>query len=253
RLVVAPPEVFGGDDLRELLVREGVTHVALTPTVLGTIDPAGLVDLSTVVVGGEVCSPELVSRWSLPGRVVVNTYGPAEATVQSNASVPLVVGEPVTIGGPIKGVAEVVLDGWLRPVPVGVVGELYLSGPGLARGYVNRVGLTASRFVADPFGEAGSRLYRTGDVVRWQRVSGGGLSLEFVGRGDLQVKVRGVRIELGEVESALLGCVGVANCAAAVRQDRLVGYVVPEPSVSLDASEIVDCMAERVVRQMVPA
>ncbi|WP_287163149.1 AMP-binding protein, partial [Rhodococcus sp. (in: high G+C Gram-positive bacteria)] len=91
RLVVAPPGVFGGGELRELLVRESVSHVALTPTVLGTVDPAGLEDLSTVVVGGEVCSPELVARWCSPGRVVVNTYGPAEATVQSNASVPLVV------------------------------------------------------------------------------------------------------------------------------------------------------------------
>ncbi|MDV8067784.1 amino acid adenylation domain-containing protein [Rhodococcus sp. IEGM 1366] len=252
RLVVAPPEVFGGEDLRELLVRERVSHVALTPTVLGTIDPSGLEDLSTVVVGGEVCSPELVARWA-PGRVVVNTYGPAEATVQSNASVPLVVGDPVTIGGPIRGVAEVVLDGWLRPVPVGVVGELYLSGPGLARGYVNRAGLTASRFVADPFGGGGRRLYRTGDVVRWRRVSGGGLALEFVGRGDLQVKVRGVRIELGEVESALLACVGVVRAAVAVREGRLVGYVVPESSVSLDISTIVDCVAGRVPAQMVPA
>ncbi|PBC40539.1 hypothetical protein CJ178_01975 [Rhodococcus sp. ACPA4] len=253
RLVVAPPGVFGGEDLRELLVRERVSHVALTPTVLGTVDPSGLEDLSTVVVGGEVCSPELVARWCSPGRVVVNTYGPAEATVQSNASVPLVVGDPVTIGGPIRGVAEVVLDGWLRPVPVGAVGELYLSGPGLARGYVNRRGLTASRFVADPFGGGGRRLYRTGDVVRWRRVSGGGLALEFVGRGDLQVKVRGVRIELGEVESALLGCVGVVRAAAAVREDRLVGYVVPEPSVNLDISTIVDCVAGRVPAQMVPA
>uniref|UniRef100_UPI00301614F8 AMP-binding protein n=1 Tax=Rhodococcus globerulus TaxID=33008 RepID=UPI00301614F8 len=88
RLVVAPPEVFGGEDLGELLLRERVSHVALTPTVLGTVDPSGLEDLSTVVVGGEVCSAELVARWA-PGRVVVNTYGPAEATVQSNASVPL--------------------------------------------------------------------------------------------------------------------------------------------------------------------
>ncbi|WP_420754132.1 AMP-binding protein, partial [Rhodococcus sp. O3] len=162
------------------------------------------------------------------------TYGPAEATIQSNAGRPLTAGESVTIGGPIRGFAELVLDNRLRPVPVGVVGELYLAGPGLARGYRNRPGLSASRFVAGPKGQ---RMYRTGDLVRWRRRDEGTLELEYVGRSDQQVKVRGFRIELGEVESALRACDGVEQAVAGVHRgvvDRLVGYVVPEPGVELD-------------------
>ncbi|MBJ8343024.1 AMP-binding protein, partial [Antrihabitans sp. YC3-6] len=146
-LVLAPAGVAGGVELAGLLADEGVTHGFFTPSVLATVDPVGLVGLGHVVVGGEACSADLVARWA-PGRVLVNAYGPTEATVAVNMSVPLVGGERVPLGGPVCGVREVVLDSRLRVVPVGVVGELYVSGPGVARGYWGRSGLTASRFVA---------------------------------------------------------------------------------------------------------
>ncbi|WP_430332880.1 amino acid adenylation domain-containing protein [Rhodococcus sp. ACT016] len=257
RLVVVPPAVFGGAELVRILQRERVTHVALTPTLLATVDPVGLDDLRTIVLGGERCPPELVTRWAF-GRRIFNTYGPAEVTIQSNSSARMAVGDRVTVGGPIRGVEECVLDGWLRPVPVGVVGELYLAGSALARGYRNRAGLTAARFVADPFGGSGRRMYRTGDLVRWVRLSDGGLVLDYVGRSDLQVKVRGFRVELGEVESVLSACAGVARAVAAVcavegAGDRLVGYVVPEVGVDLDVREVLAFVGERLAPHMVPA
>ncbi|MET8796917.1 amino acid adenylation domain-containing protein [Nocardia sp. NPDC004568] len=257
RLVIAPPAAYAGAELSRILRQERVTHAALTPTVLGTIDPAGLECLETVALGGEVPPPELVSRWA-PGRTLVNTYGPAEATVETDATDPLAANAPVTIGGPIRGVGQVVLDTWLRPVPVGVVGELYLSGPGLARGYRNRTGTTAARFVADPFAGPGRRMYRTGDLVRWSRQPDGDPALEYVGRADSQVKVRGFRIELGEVESVLRACPGVADAAAAVRRDpaagdRLIGYLVPEPGAAVDPAATLAHAGERLASHMVPA
>ncbi|WP_433733372.1 amino acid adenylation domain-containing protein [Nocardia sp. CA-129566] len=257
RLVIAPPTVYGGNELAQLLSNERVTHVAMTPTALATVDPAGLESLETVVVGGEAPPPDLVSRWA-PGRRLFNTYGPAEATIQTDASAPLVAGQPVTVGEPLCGVGQVVLDARLRPVPVGVVGELYLTGPGLARGYRNRLSLTAARFVADPFAEPGQRMYRTGDLARWLRQPEGNLELDYVGRADFQVKLRGFRIELGEVESGLLACAGVARAVATVHNgtatgDRLIGYVVPEPGVDLDPATVLAVAGQRLAPHMVPA
>lgn len=146
--------------------------------------------------------PELVARWA-PGRAMFDAYGPTESTIMANLGVIGSAEEPVTLGGPIRGFEELVLDGRLRPVPVGVAGELYLAGPGLARGYRNQAGQSAARFVADPFGARGQRLYRTGDVVRWLRDREGDLTLEYLGRTDSQVKIRGFRIEPGEVDAAL--------------------------------------------------
>ncbi|NUS94168.1 MAG: amino acid adenylation domain-containing protein, partial [Nocardia sp.] len=256
RLVIAPPTVHGGAELAELLARERVTHAALTPTVLATMDPAGLDDLANIVLGGETPPPELVARWA-PGRTISNTYGPAEATIETDASAPMMPGAAVTIGGPIRGVGQVVLDARLRPVPVGVVGELYLAGPGLARGYHNRTGLTAARFVADPFAGPGQRMYRTGDLVRWLRSPHGSPALDYVGRADSQVKVHGVRIEIGEVESVLGACPGVAAAAAAVHRDaanggRLIGYVVAEPGVDIDPAAVLAYAAEQLAPQTVP-
>ncbi|MGQ4600556.1 amino acid adenylation domain-containing protein [Nocardia sp. R6R-6] len=257
RLVIAPPTVFGGIELAQIISQNSVTHAALTPTALGTVDPAGVRNLRTVVIGGEAPPPQLVSRWA-PGRKLFNTYGPAEATIMTDAGAPMVPGETATIGGPIRGVTEVVLDAWLRPVPLGVVGELYLTGPGLARGYRNRAGLTASRFIADPFAEQGQRMYRTGDLVRWLRLPEGGLTLDYVGRTDFQVKIRGFRVELGEVESGLLACPGVARAVAAVHRgsatgDRLIGYAVPEPGADLDPAAVLAFAGQRLAPPMVPA
>ncbi|WSG58687.1 amino acid adenylation domain-containing protein [Nocardia sp. NBC_01730] len=202
-MVVVAPTVYGGDELAVLLGREGVTHAFVTPAALASVDPAGLEELRVVVVGGEACPSELVRRWVIPipggEREFYNAYGPTEATVATNISASLLPGVAVMIGAPIRAVTEYVLDDRLVAVPVGVVGELYIAGPQLARGYRQRPGLTAGRFVANPFDVNGSRLYRTGDLVRWSADG----ELEYLGRNDFQVKIRGFRIELGEIDAVL--------------------------------------------------
>ena len=182
--------------------------------------------LRLVFCGGEALAPELARRFRerLPWAALHNLYGPTEATIDATA---WWCGSAAggwwqrAIGSPLPGVRSYVLDGGLGLVPVGVVGELYLGGVGLARGYLGRGGLTASRF-ADLHGVVGGRLYRTGDLAR-RRVDG---VLEYVGRRDGQVKVRGYRIEPGEVEAALASSGHVVSCAVVARDDRLLAYAV---------------------------
>ncbi|UYP20853.1 amino acid adenylation domain-containing protein [Rhodococcus sp. Z13] len=258
-LVVGPPHL-SGTELAEAMHAERITHLCIPPGVLATLDPDSLEDLS-VVVGGEACPPRLVQRWA-PGRRMINGYGPSETTVQMSAA-DLVPGEPPALGGPGPGFRAVVLDARLQPVPIGVAGELHPSGPGLARGYHHRPGLTATRFVADPFGAPGSRMYRTGDLVYWTSGEDAGpdepsaLRLSYIGRVDLQVKLRGHRIELGEVEAALLNRPDIAQAAAVIRNDtgteQLVAYVVPEDGRTPDASALKAALADRLPEFMVPA
>lgn len=127
----------------------------MTPTALMTVDPDGLDSVTSVVVGGDTCTPELVARWA-PGREMRNAYGPTETTVIVTITEPMVAGERVTIGSPLRGVESLILDSRLRPVPEGVPGELYICGPSVTRGYHNRPSVTAERFVANPFGEPGA-------------------------------------------------------------------------------------------------
>ncbi|HYB80765.1 MAG TPA: condensation domain-containing protein, partial [Mycobacterium sp.] len=253
RLVVVPESVAASpDDLHALLVAENVSVLCQTPSAVGMLSPVGL-DATALVVAGEACPTEVMDRWA-PGRVMINAYGPTEATVYAAMSAPL---KPeagaAPIGSPVPGAALFVLDKWLRPVSEGVVGELYVAGRGVACGYARRSGLTASRFVACPFGGAGApgtRMYRTGDLVRW----GDDGQLEYLGRADEQVKIRGYRIELGEVRSALAGLDGVDQAAVIAREDRpgdkrLVGYITG----TADPAEVRTQLADRLPAYMVPA
>ncbi|MCL2536142.1 MAG: amino acid adenylation domain-containing protein, partial [Nocardiaceae bacterium] len=249
-LVVVPPTVIGGHELAHVIREQQVTHILTAPAALGTVDVDGLDSLETVIVGGDVCPPELVDRFA-PGRRFFNSYGPTETTIIITMTERLSPGERVTIGTPIAGAGATVLDSRLRPVPVGVIGELYLSGMGVARGYHLRADLTAARFVAGPGGE---RLYRTGDLVRRTR---DGL-LDFVGRADSQVQLRGLRIELGEIEAGLAASPDVAQSVVVLHSDartgdHLVGYVVPESGASLDPDALRDQVAESLPAYMIPS
>jgi amino acid adenylation domain-containing protein len=249
RLVVVPESVVHSpEDFRALLIRERVSVLMQTPSAASALAPEGLD--AKLIVAGEACSAELVDRWA-PGRVMLNAYGPTEATMYTTISAPLRAGSGAPpIGMPVPGAALFVLDQWLRPVPSGVVGELYVGGRGVATGYVRRAGLTATRFVACPFGGSGARMYRTGDLVRW----GSDGQLQYLGRADEQVKVRGYRIELGEIQAALGGLDGVEQAAVVAREDRagdkrLVGYIVG----GADPAEARAQLAERLPHYMVPA
>ncbi|WP_083873953.1 non-ribosomal peptide synthetase [Nocardia paucivorans] len=256
-LVVASPLVYGGDELVALLRRERVTHAFITPAALASLDPTGLDELRVVVAGGEACPPELVRRVVQPisggTREFYNGYGPTETTIMTNISDPLVPDRMVTIGAPIRGITAYVLDERLVPVPSRVVGELYLTGAQLARGYHDRPGLTAQRFVANPFTGDGSRLYRTGDLVRWTDDG----ALEYVGRNDFQVKVRGFRIELGEID-AVLAAHDSVDFAVTIGHTLdtgatiLAAYVHPAPGHTVDTAALIEHTEQRLPRHMVP-
>ncbi|MGA6876376.1 amino acid adenylation domain-containing protein [Streptomyces pratensis] len=243
------------------LVRErGVTHLTLPPAALAVMPPDSLPAGTTLVLAGEACTPALVHAWAAD-RFLVNAYGPTETTVCATMSTfqhadgPLAPDRTVPIGVPVDGTRVHVLDDRLRPVPPGVTGELYVAGGGVARGYHGRAALTASRFVADPFGGGGGRMYRTGDLVRWAADG----QLVYVSRVDDQVKLRGFRIELGEIEAALTAMPGVAAACAVVREDRpgdrrLVAYTVPaDGEDGPDDSEIRAHLAATLPDHMVPA
>ncbi|MGZ2356975.1 amino acid adenylation domain-containing protein [Streptomyces sp. 372A] len=222
-----------GPALAGLVRDRGVTHLTIPPAALAVMPPDSLPAGLTMVLAGEACPPALVHAWARD-RFLVNAYGPTETTVCATMSTfqhaegPLAPDRTVPIGAPVDGTRVYVLDDRLTPVPPGVTGELYVAGEGVARGYHGRAGLTATRFVADPFDRAGGRMYRTGDLVRWTPDG----RLLYISRVDDQVKLRGFRIELGEIEAALTSHPGVAAACATVREDRpgdrrLVAYTVP--------------------------
>ncbi|GLY85075.1 non-ribosomal peptide synthetase [Actinoallomurus iriomotensis] len=254
-LVVVPDTERMGEELSRFIVDHRITYAAMSPAVLAGIREDTIPGDVVLQVGGEACPPELVDRWS-PGRVMFHTYGPTETTIHATAWRCRPGTAEIPIGAPIANTRAVVLDARLRPVPVGVTGELYVTGTGVARGYLGRPALTGERFVADPFG-AGERMYRTGDLAR--RTADG--DLVFAGRTDDQVKVRGYRIELGEIEAVLSADARVAQAVVTVRADaqddaRLVGYVVPaDPGGDTDAlpDTLRGSVATRLPHYMVPS
>ncbi|MFE4646125.1 AMP-binding protein, partial [Streptomyces sp. NPDC056730] len=262
-LAVSPTRVMSAAETGEFLHSRGVTAIWITAGLFHEIvdsDVRVFSGLRLIMSGGDTLSPAHCVKvvGQLPGVRVINGYGPTEGTVFTSLFV--VNGNyagtgPMPIGTPIAGTGVYVLDAALRPVPPGVAGELYLSGDGMARGYVNRPRITAERFVADPFGPPGSRMYRSGDLVRWLPDG----NLDFVSRTDFQVKIRGQRIELGEIESAAAGYPGVAQALVLAREDipgskRLVAYVVPESGAPVpEPDEVKDFIGRSLPAYMVPA
>ncbi|WP_420803558.1 amino acid adenylation domain-containing protein [Saccharothrix deserti] len=246
-LVVPPPGPLLGDQLARVITDFGVTHALIPPVALATVPEVELPTFRTLVVGGDACPPDLVAKWA-PGRRMINAYGPTESTVVTSWSEPLTPGGTPPIGRPIPGTEVRLLDDEMRPA---TEGELYVTGVGLARGYLGRPGLTAQRFVADPFGPPGSRMYRTGDVVR-TRDDG---QLEFVGRADHQVKIRGFRVEPGEVEALLRAHPGVEHAVVVARDEpkRLVAYVVGDTATAGDVAGLREHLASKLPDYLVPS
>src|SRR6185436_15266002 len=215
-----------------------------------------LARLSTWTLSGEAMDTDLLLRLldSIPACCFINLYGSSEVAADATWYNLLDRTERVPIGRPLPNYRVYVLDGGLEPVSAGVAGELYIAGAGLARGYLGRPGLTAERFVADRFGPAGGRMYRTGDLARWR--SDG--VLEFLGRADDQVKLRGFRIEPGEIEAALTRHPDVGQAAVIAREDqagdkRLVAYVVAASGQPVDAAALRADLAQRLPDYMVPS
>ena len=261
RMVIAAPE--GHRDtayLADVVAGHGVTITSFVPSMLavfaGSADPAGLGSVRALLVAGEAFGPDaLAVRAVMPWVALHNLYGPTEFAVHATSHEVVdadVVAAP--IGSPVWNSRALVLDAVLRPVPPGVAGELYLSGVQLARGYLGRADLSAERFVADPFGGVGERMYRSGDLVRW---TGAG-ELEYLGRTDFQVKLRGQRIELGEIDAVLVAASEVAQAVTVVRSDartgeQLVGYLVPRSGVSVDVAVVRERLVRQLPEYMVPA
>ncbi|MEU6381086.1 amino acid adenylation domain-containing protein [Streptomyces sp. NPDC046909] len=249
--------------LADLIRREKVTGADFVPSLLEAFvtEPAAAqcTSLRWIEVAGEAFPAALANRFVelLPNCSANNVYGPTEAAVEVTEYRYVPGEDRLPIGRPIWNTQIYVLDAALRPVPPGVTGELYLAGDQLARGYLGQTGLTSNRFVACPFGEPGTRMYRTGDVVRWTHDG----QVEYIGRADFQVKIRGFRIELGEIEQALAGHADVDSAVALVREDRaddqrLVAYVVPaggKDPAALNLDALTDLARESLPEYMVPS
>jgi amino acid adenylation domain-containing protein len=249
-----PAAMLPGPGMLELVQSARINFMAIPPSVLALLPAADVPSLETLAVGGEACPASLVERWA-PGRTMLNLYGPTEATIWATLAVCETDGSPPPIGGPVANFRCYVLDDFRQPVPVGAPGELYLGGPSVGVGYLNRPELTAEKFIPDPFrSESGARLYRTGDRVRW-RADG---NLEFLGRIDHQVKVLGYRIELGEIEAALQEHPAVRQACVLAQPDaannlQLHAYVAVSPDDKDWGPELRAWLRTRLPTSMLPA
>lgn len=251
-LVLAPEGATEAETLLGLLSAERITHATFPAAMLAQMPSADLPTLAVLITGGERPDPEAVRRWS-PGRRLVNVYGVTEAAVATTAGV-LVPDEPAAIGRPIDNSQVYVLDSGLDPLPMGASGQLFLAGAGLARGYQGRPDITAERFLPCPYGPPGSRMYATGDLVRW-RYDG---ELEHQGRIDDQIKLRGFRIEPGEIEAVLAGHPDVGTVIVLLREDRpgrkqLVAYVKPLAETRTTPIQLRRFLSQSLPDHMVPA
>ncbi len=241
-----------GTTLIEFLQDNAITHATFPPSLLAVLPSAELPALKTLICAGESCSQDVVKRWAF-GRSFFNAYGPTEATVWSSFAEIADCKKPA-IGRPIANTQLYILDEHLQPVPVGIPGELYISGAGLARGYLNRPELTAQRFIPHPFSEKpGERIYKTGDLARYLVDR----NIEFLGRTDAQVKIRGYRIELGEIEALLVQHPAVKETAVVAEDDlsgnkRLVACVVPDRDLALNPLELRKFLKEQLPDYMIP-
>ncbi len=240
-------DLLPGPAFVDLLSRERITLVTLPPSVLSSLPAVDLPNLETVVSAGEVCTPEVVSRWAGKHRLI-NAYGPTEACVCATGAVGEAGGVSSLIGRPIDNVQVYILDRRGEPVLIGMVGELHIGGAQVARGYLHRPALTAALFLPDPFGEPGARIYRTGDLARY-RADG---RIDYLGRRDRQIKLRGFRVELGEIEHALLRSPGVREAAVILRHQRLIAYLVLDLPPKPIPANLRDLLADALPSYMLP-
>ncbi len=243
-------EVLLGNTLVDFLDRSAITHATLQPSLLAALPPAPLPALQTLVVGGEACTAEVVRRWA-NGRRLLNCYGPTEATVWSTVK-QLAAGDAITIGNPIRGVQAYILDLHDQPLPEGIFGELVLGGESIARGYLGEPAITAERFIPDFLGNrSGARLYRTGDLACYTDTG----EIDFGGRVDQQIKLRGYRIETGEIESVLMEHPDVSAAAVVLVPDGgssyLAAFVVPRSEII--SEELMTWAATKLPEYSVPA
>ncbi|PID54048.1 MAG: peptide synthetase [Micrococcales bacterium] len=252
-LVTAPEEaLLPGPALEATLLRQAITIATLPPVALSATSSARALTGGTLISTGDACTRALAERWA-GNRRLFNGYGPTETTVGASIGGPVADGDEPDIGHPFTGYQVHLLDERLQPVPPGEAGDMYLSGPGVARGYLGNPALSAQRFVPDPAGPPGCRMYRSGDRGRRDREG----RLHFLGRRDNQVKLRGFRLELPEIEVALAGHPAVDVGAVAVRGSMedavLVAFVVPAPGHPVGSRQIRDYLAERLPAHLVPA
>ncbi|HLG64405.1 MAG TPA: amino acid adenylation domain-containing protein [Ktedonosporobacter sp.] len=242
-----------GEPLANVLLTQGINVLVLTPSAMMALPERAFPALQHIVTAGEAYSNELVERWSEKAHLY-NAYGPTETTCYSTLVVDLRETGKSLIGRPICNTQIYLLNEWLQPVPVGVSGEIYIGGAGLARGYMQQPAITAERFVPDPYSTTpGQRLYKTGDLARYTADG----QLIFLGRNDSQVKLRGFRIELGEIEKTLDQYAAVQQCVVMVREDRpkdrtLVVYIVPKEGQQIESLELMNYLRSKLPPYMLP-